>query len=178
MSTIKGLRNLVRLKKRRVEQHDAALQEGRQRLRHEQATHEAAAAREDQTRAAEQAVRGRLEATTSRMEGFHAEDVVTYQMLVKEAEAATIGAAKQTQAAMAQVQAAQQHLKTCEANLRRAQQQVEGTQARLDAAIADAERAVEDAQDEEAEETAVARMLAQTRARARMAARAAKGVAA
>jgi len=78
----------------------------------------------------------------------------------------------------AQVQAAQQHLKNCEASLRRVKQQVEATQARLDAAIAEAERVVEDAQDEEAEETAVARMLAQTRERARMAARAAKGMSA
>lgn len=175
MSSIKGLRNLVRLKKRRVEQHETALQEARLRLQKEQAAHEAAAAHEADSRAAEQAVRDRLEATTTRAEGFHADEVVTYQMLVKEAAQATLGAAKQTEAALAQVQAAQQHQKSCDAALRRAKQQVEATQARLEAAIAEAERAVEDAQDEEAEETAVARMLAQVRERARAAASATKG---
>jgi hypothetical protein len=175
MSSIKGLRTLVRLKKRRVEQHEAALQEGRRRLQQEQSAHEAAQAHEETVRAAEDAVRGRLAETTSRLEGFRPDDVITYQMLVKEAQGASAEAAKQTQAALGKAEAARQHLAQCDAVLRRARQQVEATQARLDAAIAEAEKAVEDAQDEEAEETAVARQLAQRRECARVAARAAQG---
>jgi hypothetical protein len=176
MSSIKGLRTLVRLKKRRVEQHEAALQAGRQRLQQEQSAHEAAQAQEQTTRAAEQAVRDRLAETTSRQEGFRPNDVITFQILVKEAQGASAEAAKQTQAALGKVQSAQQHLAQCDAVLRRARQQVEATQARLDAAIAEAEKAVEDAQDEEAEETAVARQIAQVRERARVAARVARAV--
>lgn len=175
MSSIKGLRQLVRLKKRRVEQHEAALQDARRGLQEAQAAHGQAQAHEGQVRAAEQAVRDRLGETTSRVAGFRPDEVITYQMLVKEAEAASAEAGRQTQAALGQAEAAQQHLAQCDATLRRARQQVEATQARLDAAIAAAERALEDAQDEEAEETAVARQLAALRARARDLAQAAKG---
>jgi two-component sensor histidine kinase len=89
MSSIKGLRSLVRLKARRVEQQEVAVQEGRRRLQDARAAHEAAQAEEQNMRAAEQQVRDRLRATTTRAEGFHGHDVVTYQMLVQEAAQAT-----------------------------------------------------------------------------------------
>ncbi|GKT20950.1 type III secretion protein [Acidovorax sp. SUPP3334] len=167
MSTIKGLRILVRLKKRRVEQGEAALQESARQRDSDQAAHEAAVSEEQQVQQAEQAVRDRLGATTTRPQGFHAQEVVTLQMLVKEAEGQTTDAAKKTRRAAEQVEAALQRVAEREFALRRATQQLEGTELRLEKAIQDAERAQEDAQDEEAEETAVARMLAGTRAAAR-----------
>jgi hypothetical protein len=93
--------------------------------------------------------------------------VITYQLLLQEAERATADAARNTQAAAGEVQKAKTHLAGCDAALRRGQQQHEATQERLDKAMAEAERAMEDAQDEEAEETAVARMLAASRAAAK-----------
>lgn len=167
MSTIKGLRILVRLKKRRVEQSEAALQESARQRDRDRAAHEAAMAEEEQVQQAEQAVRDRLGATTTRPQGFHAQEVVTLQMLVEEAEGKSVDASKQTQRAAAQVEAAIQRVAERESALRRATQQLEATELRLEKAIQEAERAQEDAQDEEAEETAVARMLASTRAAAR-----------
>lgn len=167
MSTIKGLRTLVRLKARRVAQQEAAVQEGRRGVQAAQSAHEAAQAEEARVRDAEQGVRGRLLATTTRATGFHADDVITYQLLLQEAERATADAARNTQAAAGEVQKAKTHLAGCDAALRRGQQQHEATQERLDKAMAEAERAMEDAQDEEAEETTVARMLAASRAAAK-----------
>ncbi|GKS93450.1 type III secretion protein [Acidovorax sp. SUPP2825] len=167
MSTIKGLRILVRLKKRRVEQSEAALQESARQRDREQAAHEAAVAEEAQVRQAESDVRGRIASTTERPQGFHAQEVVTLQILVKEAEVRSADAGKLTQRAATQVEAAVQRVAEREYALRRATQQLEATEARLERAVQEAERAQEDAQDEEAEETAVARMLACSRAAAR-----------
>jgi hypothetical protein len=59
---------------------------------------------------------------------------------------------------------AKEHVAQCDAELKRSQHQLEGTQERLKRALTELERAQEDAQDEEAEETAVARMIERRRA--------------
>ena len=161
MSGIKSLRTLVRLKTRRVEQHDQALQDAKVQLA--QAIEATAAARdsEAQVRAAEQAVATRLEETTAR--GFDSRDVITLQMLLKEAEQHTAQAAQATQQAEAHEQQAEQQRSGCERELKRMKEQLEALQQRLQKALLDADLAQEDAQDEEAEETAVARMLARRR---------------
>lgn len=161
MSGIKSLRTLVRLKTRRVDQHEQALQEARAQLA--QAVEATAAAREseEQVRAAEHAVAARLEETTTK--GFDSRDVITLQMLLKEAEQHTAQAEQATRQAEAEEEQAEQQRSGCERELKRTQEQLEALQERLQKALQDADLAQEDAQDEEAEETAVARMLARRR---------------
>jgi hypothetical protein len=163
MSGIKSLRTLVRLKTRRIDQHDQALQDAKAQLvRAEEAT-ATARSQEAEVREAEQAVAGRLEATTANIEGFDSRDVITLQMLLKEAEQHTAQAAHATQQALAQEEQAQQQRSGCERELKRAEDQLEALQQRLQDALMAADQAQEEAQDEEAEETAVARMLARRR---------------
>lgn len=172
MSVIKGLRTLVRLKTRRVDQYEEALRASKLQLQREIGALEAVQAQEAEQRQAEQGLRDRLSSTTHRDTGFQASDVVTLQLLLKDAEQRTADAVKQTHKAQGVVQAARQHVAACDSTLQRGRQQLERTQQRLQDALIAQERADEDNQDEEAEETAVARMLARTRARAKAQARA------
>lgn len=172
MNVIKGLRSLVRLKTRRVEQHEEALRTSKVQLQREIGMLEDARAREDAQRDAERDIGDRLSSTTHRDTGFRASDVVTLQLLLKEAELRTADAVRQTAQAQDQVQAAREHVSACDLALKRGQLQLERTQQRLKDAELAKERADEDAQDEEAEETSVARMLARTRTRAMTQARA------
>jgi chromosome segregation ATPase len=172
MNVIKGLRSLVRLKTRRVEQHEEALRTSKLQLQREIEQLEEVRAKEDAQRNAEQGVRDRLSSTTHSDAGFRPSDVVTLQWLLKEAEQLTADAVKQTAQAQGQVKAAQDHVSACDTALKRGQLQLERTQQRLKDAELAKERADEDAQDEEAEETSVARMLARTRTRAMAQARA------
>ncbi|SFD77858.1 type III secretion protein [Paracidovorax konjaci] len=169
MSTIKGLRTLVRLKARRSEQAEAALQNSVRALQDEQQAHAQAQAAEAQTRDAERGCRDRLSAATEQGRRFLGSDAITLQMLITEAEGRSAEAAQQIAQANGRVEAARDQMRRCEVAVRRAQQQLEATRDRLSAAIAEAEKAQEDAQDEEAEETAVARMLAAVRGRRRSA---------
>ena len=161
MSGIKSLRTLVRLKTRRVDQHEEALQDARAQLA--QAVEATAAARESeaQVRAAERAVANRLAETTAK--GFDSRDVITLQMLLKDAEQNTTQAEQATRQAEGEEEQAEQQRSGCERELKRTQEQLEALQQRLQKALQDADLAQEDAQDEEAEETAVARMLARRR---------------
>lgn len=163
MNVIKGLRTLVRLKTRRVEQHEEALRASKLQLQRETETLDEVRAHEAAQREAEQGLHDRLSSTTRSDTGFRASDVVTLQLLLKEAAQSTADAVKQTTQAQASVQAAREHVSTCDATLKRGQQQLDRTQQRLQDALIAKERADEDSQDEEAEETAVARMLARTR---------------
>lgn len=166
MSVIKGLRTLVRLKARRVEQYEEALRDGKLSLQQEREALEEVRAQENAQREAEQGARDTLAFTTAQSSGFHGSDVVTLQLLLAEAAQRTAEAVKETQRADDRVEAAQQHVAECDSALKRGKEQLERTEQRLQDAIADRERAQEDSQDEEAEETAVARMLARTRASA------------
>jgi len=166
MNVIKGLRSLVRLKTRRVEQHEEALRTSKLQLQREIEMLEEVRAREDAQRDAERDIRDHLSSTTHCDTGFRASDVVTLQLLLKESEQLTAEAVKQTAQAQGQVQAARDHVSACDTALKRGQLQLERTQQRLKDAELAKERADEDAQDEEAEETSVARMLARTRTRA------------
>ncbi|CAM3428453.1 type III secretion protein [Paracidovorax anthurii] len=172
MSTIKGLRTLVRLKARRAEQSEATLQDSIRALRGEEDAHAQAQSTEAEARNGEGAARDRLFSATGEGSRFLGCDAITLQMLLTEAEGRSADAARNTAQALDRVDAARGHVHACEVALRRAQQQLEATRERLEAAIAAADRAQEDAQDEEAEETAVARMLAASRDRKRAAMRA------
>ncbi|MFD2301053.1 type III secretion protein [Paracidovorax citrulli] len=163
MSTIKGLRTLVRLKARRTEQAEADLQESIQALKGEEDALAHAQAEEAQVREAERARRERLASATSAGSRFLANDAITLQMLVSEAQGRSAEAGRHTEQAQARVEAAREQVRLREGAVRRAQRQLEATRERLEQALAAAERAQEDAQDEEAEETAVARMLAAAR---------------
>ncbi|KQV99314.1 hypothetical protein [Rhizobacter sp. Root1221] len=166
MSVIKGLRTLVRLKARRVEQYEEALRESKLSLQQAREALEEVRAQETAQRDAEHGVRDNLAFTTAQSHGFHGSDVVTLQLLLAEAAQRTTEAVKETQRAEGRVEAAQQHVAECDSALKRGKEQLERTEQRLQDAIADRERAQEDSQDEEAEETAVARMLARSRATA------------
>ncbi|WP_019702426.1 type III secretion protein [Paracidovorax oryzae] len=163
MSTIKGLRTLVRLKARRTEQAEAALQESIQSLKGEEEGLAQAQAEESHARDAERARRERLASATSTGSCFVANDAITLQMLVSEAQGQSAEAERHTAQARGRVEAAREQVRLRDAAVRRAQRQLEATRERLEQALAAAERAQEDAQDEEAEETAVARMLATAR---------------
>lgn len=163
MSTIKGLRTLVRLKSRRAEQAEAALHKSIGAMQGEEAAHAEVLAAQAQVLDAERARRDRLASATGEGNRFLGNDVVALQMLVAEAQSQSADAQRQADQAAARVEAARGEVQRCRASLHRARQQLEDAQERLQRIIAAAERAQEDAQDEEAEETAAARMLAAAR---------------
>lgn len=163
MSTIKGLRTLVRLKSRRAEQAEAALQQSIGAMQGEEAAHAEVTAAQEAALDAERARRDRLASATGEGHRFLGNDVVALQMLVEDAQARSADARRQTAQAAARVEAARGEVQRCRASLHRARQQLEDAQERLQQVLAAAERAQEDAQDEEAEETAAARMLAAAR---------------
>jgi len=108
MSSTRGWRTLVRLKERRLEQLDAALDAARAQARQRQQQLEALTAEADGCRAREDAQRAKLEALAGTAAGFRPSDLVTLQHLLEEATRTTLAAAKRVRDGERQVEAAQQ----------------------------------------------------------------------
>lgn len=166
MNNLQSLRMLVKLKQRRLEQLDEALNLSRRQLREQ--TDGLASVLSDQahSRAIEEAQRARLLALVVGDQSFRPNDLVTLQHLLAEAERTAADATKRVRHAEQQVDVAQQR---CDAALRayqRAEQQLQACQQRLELALKTAQAEQDDQQDEEAEDASVARLLAAQRSAA------------
>lgn len=164
MSSIQGLRTLVKLKKRRLGQLDDAVKAAQEALRGQVSGLAQVLEEEKGCRAQEEAQRDKLFNTSSNTQGFRASDIVTLQYLLSDAAQRTVAATKRVQQAEQQVEAARQQVRQAQQALQRGEQQLEKCQHRLQAAMDEIERSQEDQQDEESEEASVARMLAAARA--------------
>ena len=160
MSSTRGWRTLVRLKERRLEQLDAALDAARAQARQRQQQLEALTAEADGCRAREDAQRAKLEALAGTAAGFRPSDLVTLQHLLEEATRTTLAAAKRVQDGERQVEAAQQAVVSAQHARRRGEQQLDGCRKRLETTLRTQQAEQDDQQDEEAEEASVARLLA------------------
>ncbi len=160
MSNPRGWRTLIRLKERRLEQLDAALDAARAQQRQRQAQLEALNAEATDCRAREDAQRARIHDLAGGAGGFRPSDLVTLQHLLEEAAKTTLAAAKRTQDGERQVEAARQAVVDAQRARQRGEQQLEGCRQRLENALKAEQTAQEDQQDEDAEEASVARLLA------------------
>lgn len=165
MSVIAGLRILVKLKTRRLGQLEEAVKQRKAQLQAQLHTLEACREEEARCRAAEEERRARIAETAARC-GFRGSEIVLLQQLAKEAAERTAAAATHVKQAQERAASAEEDLRSAERTRRRGEQQLERCRERLQAALDQAERALEDSQDEESEEAAVARLLAQARAAA------------
>ena len=164
MISIKSLRTLERLKFKHLEGAQDALRE--RRLALSQLTQSFEAQCELQTHAqwSERTHRERLLAKLDQRGGLTGDDVVILQQLLRDAERQSAQATQETEAALARMHNADREVRSAESLARRAEQQLEDVRQRLEQAKAELQRAQDDAQDEESEETAVARMLVARRA--------------
>jgi len=166
MIGVPSLRTLVKLKQRRVAALGEEVKRCQQQLRervHEldQALGDEATCRED-----ERTQYDKLFNTSSSTQGFRGSDIVTLQYLLSDAEKRTVDAGKVVRKAEQQVEAARLQVRAAQVAVQRGEQQLEQRKQMLQQALEAIERAQEDQQDEESEETAVARMLAGVRAQA------------
>lgn len=158
MPPVKSLSAIVVLKQRRLQQRELALADARAAQSH--AEHELAQAQAaQQARAAEEdAVRGRLEATTGR--GFHGDDVVTLQLLHQDASRAHSEAAQSVTAAAVAQQQAGAATQDAKRQSNRVREQLQRAEERLRLALLAQQAAADACDDEEAEEVAGARLAA------------------
>jgi chromosome segregation ATPase len=166
MSTIQGLRTLVKLKQRRLGQLDDAVKAAQQHLRGQVSSLGQVLDEEKNCRAQEEAQRDKLFNTSSNKQGFRASDIVTLQHLLSDATLRTTAVTKRVAQAEQQVEAARQQVRSAQQALQRGEQQLDKCRQRLKAAMDEIERSQEDQQDEESEEASVARMLAAVRSQA------------
>jgi hypothetical protein len=163
MSIVSGLRILVKLKARRLGQLEEALKRRRMHLQDQRCALDTCRNDESRCRADESARRARIADTTA-SGGFRGSEIVLLQHLVKEAAELTLAASARVRQAEQDVASAEDEVRAAERARRRGEQQLNRCQERLQAALDALARAEEDAQDEESEEVAVARLLAQARA--------------
>ena len=166
MSTIQGLRTLVKLKQRRLRQLDDAVKAAQQQLRGQVSSLGQVLDEERSCRAQEDAQRDKLFSASSNTQGFRASDIVTLQHLLSDATQRTSAVAKRVAQAEQQVEAARQQVRSAQQALQRGEQQLDKCRQRLQVAQDEIERFQEDQQDEESEEASVARMLAAVRSQA------------
>jgi flagellar biosynthesis chaperone FliJ len=166
MSSVPVLRTLVRLRQRRVDDLASALTLGRQQLRQQVHALDQVLGEEARLRDLEQAQRDKLLDTSGRTQGFRASDIVTLQHLLGDAQQRTAAAGKQVQKTEQQVEAARQQVQAAQQALRRAEHRLERQRQLLQQALDRAVQLQEDQQDDEAEEAAVARLLAAARVQA------------
>lgn len=161
---------LVKLKQRRLQQLDDALNLGRRQLREQMDVLAQHLNDQAHLRTFEDAQRDRLLAMVVAEQGFRPSDLVTLQHLLAEAEQSTAAGAKRVRQAEQQVEAAQQRTSAALRAFQRGEQQLQGCQQRLDLSLQSIQAQQDDQQDEEAEDAAVARLLAAQRGAAAAAA--------
>jgi Bacterial type III secretion protein (HrpB7) len=164
MTGIKSLRTLVRLKLKRLDGRRAVLQDSRLAMQQAQLAFDAQAACHRHLEQQAQACHAGLCARLQQAQGLRGCDVVTLQHLLRDAQHQATQALQESELALSRVHAAERAMKQADADVKRSEQQLDGVRLRLQQALDAIDRAQEDAQDEEAEETAVARMVAAHRA--------------
>lgn len=166
MGSLSGLRTVIQVKDRRVGQLDKALQTCRQQLQQQQAALDEARDTAAKCRDEESGLRDGLLGGTSPTGGFRGSDILARQLHLEGAVQRTAVAAKAVQQAEQQAEAAQQQVRAAQQALQRGQHKLDLSRERLSSALLERQQAQDDMQDEEAEEMAVARLLAGTRAAA------------
>ncbi|HEX6703355.1 MAG TPA: hypothetical protein VF169_01240 [Albitalea sp.] len=160
---LRSLDLLLRIKRRAIERKEEAAAAQAQQVDACAQQHAQAVGQEEACRADEAQCMGKIEHLTTRTEGFRPNDVVTLrhvlEMLADKTKRAAAGVAQAAQ----QLQAAQEELARLRREVRRAQQQLEQLLERRKQLAQQLELADEDVQDEDSEETAVARILAAQR---------------
>jgi Bacterial type III secretion protein (HrpB7) len=164
MSSVKGLRLIVRLQERRL-----ASSEEVARARDAALTRSISALQQQQEREAivcaeEAAQRKALSDTLSAPKPIGAQDILSMKWFLTEAEQQSAQARQETAHAQADEQSARALLREARLQVKRNEHQVGVAQGLLEEALQEVQRAQDDTQDEEAEETAVARMIAASRA--------------
>ncbi len=165
MSTPQILRKLLRVKRRRVDQLTEAREAARASEQQCRQAHEAAQAEEDERQHTETTHRNKTTALCSGA-SFRASDLITMNLIGDALLLETRAAQKATRQALQALDAAAEALAQATLLLQRGEQQLKLVQERLEQSISDADNAAEDAQDEESEETVVARLVARSRAAA------------
>jgi flagellar biosynthesis chaperone FliJ len=159
-AALRAFDRLLTTKRRRIEQMEAEAEQARQALQQCEQAHAEAAKQEKACRDDEVDCGAKIDALPARDGGFKPADFVTLRHILATLTDHTRKAAKQTEQAARLVEQAQQAVGQVRRRLQRAEQQLEQLkQRRRDMALR-LEQAQEDAQDEESEETAVARLVA------------------
>ncbi|HEX5783747.1 type III secretion protein [Hydrogenophaga soli] len=166
MNNLQSLRMLVKLKKRRLEQLDEALNLSRRKLKEQMDGLASVLGEQAHSQAVEDEKRARLMALVGGEQSFRPNDLVTLQHLLSEAEQMTAEAGKRVRHAEQQVGIAQQQSDAALRAYQRGEQQLQACQQRLEQALATAQAEQDDQQDEEAEDASVARLLAAQRSAA------------
>jgi Bacterial type III secretion protein (HrpB7) len=169
VSTPQLFRKLLRVKRRRVDQLAEAREAARAFQQQCRQAQEAAQREEDERQQAENTHRDKT-AALSRRTSFRASDLITMNLIGDGLALETRAAQKATHQAQQTLDAAGEALAQATLLLQRGEQQLLLVQERLAQSISDADNAAEDAQDEESEETVVARLVARSRAASALAA--------
>jgi hypothetical protein len=156
------LRQLLRVKKRRVEQLEAARDAARAAELECRQGHEAAQQQEQVCREAELAHQRKIIELSTSVK-FFASDLITMTLISDALTIETRGAQRATEQAERAVEAARALTLQALRALQRGEQQLDRVKEHLAQAIAAAVAADDDTQDEDAEEAAVSRMIARSR---------------
>lgn len=160
MTSGKDWRPLVKLKERRLGQLDQALSSCQQQLR-TQSDALSQALEEEEARQSEAQSRlarlqGSFDATTMPL---RASDIVTLHHLLAEAEQSSTAAGQRARQAEQRVEVEQERVKAAQLARQRGELQLDNCRQKLKTTLQELQAQQDDQQDEDAEETAVARML-------------------
>lgn len=164
MNTVKTWKMLVRMKERRIRQQEEAVAEARQSVRECEAGLEKARNAEARRQAEFDAAHGALFDLYAGTEAFTPELALMRKRQIDSSEQELKQAQHETGVHEQRVATVREELREAQAQLQRLEQQLQMFKDELDKAMRAAELAQEDAQDEDAEETAVSRLLAASRA--------------
>jgi hypothetical protein len=159
-AALRAFDRLLASKRRRIERTEAEAAQSRQVLQQCEDAHRQAAQQEQACRDEESACRTKLDELPARKDGFRPADVVTLGHILETRVGHTQKAARETTLAGQRVEQAQKAVAEVLQRLRRAEQQLEQLTERRTDMVRRFDQADEDAQDEEAEETSVARLVA------------------
>ena len=154
---------LLRIKRRRVEQHEAAAAEKMQQVKACEEAREQALQQEQTCQANEQGCVDKIDQLMNAQDGFRPDRLVTLRHVLDTLAEHTRRAQAQRMQAEQQLQAEQEALEQIRQTIRRLEQQVEKLEERRKELALRIELAQEDVQDEESEETSVARLLSAAR---------------
>jgi hypothetical protein len=166
--TLKSLDQVLALKRRRIDKLEAQAAEQARHIKECEQRLEEARARQREAEQVEQGVRDTIEALCTRPNGFRPSDLITLQHVLEMKVAETKAVVKQAKAAEQQLEAAREALRATRRLIDKSKQQLEQLRELRDKLARELFQAAEDVTDEEAEEAAVARMIAATAEQARM----------
>lgn len=160
MTTLKAFDTLLRIKKRRIEQLEETAQQQMQFVQQAQQHHQECVQQEQTCKAAEVSCQDKISGL-SQQQSFKPEQLITLGHVLESLEQKTKHASQVVAQAAQQVQTAQQELQQTRRQQQRMEQQIDQLREKRKELALKIEQAQEDLQDEESEETAVARMLSQ-----------------